>query len=242
MLQRPQFWVLPPPDPAAAARLPEKSATLAARLRAIAGQYPQAVFASSLAAEDMIITAHIATARLPLRIITLDTGKLHDETVALIQEAEDRYGIRIERFYPDPDAAAAMVAEHGEGLMYKSVALRKFCCHIRKIEPLNRALAHAPAWLTGQRRSQSVTRHDLPCEEFDSARHIAKFNPLYDWEDDDVWTYVQTHDIPLNPLYNKGYPSIGCEPCTVPVKAGDDIRSGRWAWESRDSKECGLHK
>ena len=242
MLQRPTFWTLPPPDPAAAARLPEKSATLAARLRDIAANYPQAVLASSLAAEDMIITAHIAVARLPLRIITLDTGKLHAETVALIQEAEDRYGLRIERFYPDPDAAAAMVAEHGEGLMYKSVALRKFCCHVRKIEPLNRALADAPAWLTGQRRSQSVTRHELPYEEHDNARNIAKFNPICDWEDDDVWTYVQTHDIPLNPLYHKGYPSIGCEPCTVPVKAGDDIRSGRWAWESRDSKECGLHK
>ena len=126
--------------------------------------------------------------------------------------------------------------------MYESIELRKQCCYIRKVEPLNRALAAAPAWLTGQRRSQSVTRGDLPFEETDHARGIAKFNPIFDWQDDDVWAYAQTADLPLNALYNQGYPSIGCEPCTRPVKWDEDIRAGRWWWESKDSKECGLHK
>ena len=240
---KPKFWQMPPPDQTTLARLPEKIRLLDQRLEQIAQRFPQAVFASSLAAEDMIVTHRIAAADLPIAVITLDTGCLNAETRALIAQVRRRYPhICFTVFHPQPEEAARFVAEYGAGAMYESIELRKQCCHIRKVEPLNRALAAAPAWLTGQRRSQSVTRGDLPFEETDHARGIAKFNPIFDWQDDDVWAYAQTADLPLNALYNQGYPSIGCEPCTRPVKWDEDIRAGRWWWESKDSKECGLHK
>ncbi|MDO4877861.1 MAG: phosphoadenylyl-sulfate reductase [Neisseria sp.] len=234
---------MPPPNPENQAALALKVETLAARLQDVAARFPHAVLASSLAAEDMIITDQIAKLRLPLSVITLDTGCLNPETVALIDRVRQVYpDVSFTVFYPKAEDADAFVAQFGAGAMYESVELRKRCCFIRKIEPLNRALQNAPAWLTGQRRSQSVTRSGLAFEEEDAARHIAKFNPIFDWEDDDVWTYAQTRDIPLNALYGQGYPSIGCEPCTRPVKFDEDIRAGRWWWENKDSKECGLHK
>lgn len=240
---KPEFWRMPAPNPATLATLPQKTAALAERLQAVAERFPNAVFASSLAAEDAIITDQIAALKLPLRVITLNTGKLNAETEALIAETRSRYPeLAFSVFEPQVEAAAEFEQAHGSAAMYESVELRKRCCHIRKIEPLNRALEGAAAWLTGQRRSQSVTRSDLHLEEADSARGIAKFNPIFDWEDDDVWAYVQTHQVPMNALYQQGYPSIGCEPCTRPVKVDEDIRAGRWWWEQKDSKECGLHK
>ena len=190
----------------------------------------------------MIITDAICRLKLPLRIITLDTGKLNPETAALITAVNVRYQTELEVFHPDPESARQFEQEFGATAMYDSVELRRRCCHIRKIEPLNRALKNAPAWLTGQRRSQSATRSELDFEEIDHSRNIAKFNPIFDWEENDVWAYAQAYDVPLNALYFQGYPSIGCEPCTRPVKADEDIRAGRWWWESKDSKECGLHK
>ena len=161
---------------------------------------------------------------------------------------------------PSETAAADYHAQHGQaqsrnrsldcrhrGALSNAVGRvyarqRSRCCHIRKIEPLNRALKNAPAWLTGQRRSQSDTRSELNFEELDHSRNIAKFNPIFDWEENDVWAYAEAYGVPLNELYHQGYPSIGCEPCTRPVKEGENIRAGRWWWESKDSKECGLHK
>lgn len=241
-MNAPLLWQMPAPETAAVERLSEKVVVLEQRLAEIATRFPQAVFASSLAAEDMIITDVLAGLALPLRVVTLNTGKLNPETVALIDETRQRYGIAVEEFFPDAEAAAEFEAAFGAGAIYERVEWRKRCCAIRKIEPLNRALAGAPAWLTGQRRSQSVTRNELAFEEQDEARGIAKFNPIFDWEDDDVWAYVQTRQVPLNALYRQGYPSIGCEPCTRPVKLGENIRAGRWWWEQQDSKECGLHK
>lgn len=241
-LYAPKFWQIPAVSAAEATQQPVREEVLAARLQEIAERFPQAVFASSLAVEDMIITDQIARLKLPLRIITLNTGKLNSETVALIGETGGRYGIDIEVFRPDAAAAAAFEREYGSSAMYESVELRRFCCHIRKIEPLGRALADAPAWLTGQRQSQSATRSGLEFEEQDGARGIAKFNPIFDWDDGDVWAYAQAHRVPLNALYRQGYPSIGCEPCTRPVKEGENIRAGRWWWENQDTKECGLHK
>ena len=201
------------------------------------------VFASSLAAEDMIITDQIARLKLPIQIITLNTGLLNPKTVALIDETCQQYPtIQLQVFQPQADESAKFIKQNGSAAMYESIELRKRCCYIRKIEPLNRALAHASAWLTGQRRSQSVTRQELLLEEHDDTRGIAKFNPIFDWNDEDVWAYVQYHQVPMNALYQQGYPSIGCEPCTRPVKIDEDIRAGRWWWESKDSKECGLHK
>ena len=177
-----------------------------------------------------------------IRIITLNTGKLNPETAALIAETNARYQTELEVFYPNQQTTDEFEAEFGTTAMYDSVELRRRCCHIRKIEPLNRALHNAPAWLTGQRRSQSETRSELNFEELDTGRNIAKFNPIFDWEEQDVWAYAHEHQVPLNALYHQGYPSIGCEPCTRPVKLGENIRAGRWWWESKDSKECGLHK
>ncbi|MDO5640217.1 MAG: phosphoadenylyl-sulfate reductase [Neisseria sp.] len=241
-MAKPEFWRIPTPDAAALAREGGLANTLAERLQHIAAHYPQAVFASSLAVEDMVITDQICRLALPIRIITLNTGKLNPETEALIAAANAHYQTEIEVYQPLPAAAAAFERDFGMASIYESIARRKQCCHIRKIEPLNRALAAAPAWLTGQRRSQSATRSELAFEEHDGARNIAKFNPIFDWEEADVWAYAQQHDVPLNDLYRQGYPSIGCEPCTRPVKLGEDIRAGRWWWESQNSKECGLHK
>ncbi|KLT72787.1 phosphoadenosine phosphosulfate reductase [Neisseria arctica] len=241
-MSKPQLWQVPTSHTADENRLTALEASLATRLQEIAERYPQAVFASSLAVEDMVITDQIARLSLPLRIITLNTGKLNPETEALIDITNTRYSIPIEVYHPQAKAAASFDHDYGISAIYESIEKRKQCCHIRKIEPLNRALSNAPAWLTGQRRSQSSTRTDLNFEEHDQIRKIAKFNPIYDWEEADVWAYAHKYQIPLNDLYNQGYPSIGCEPCTRPVKQGEDIRAGRWWWESRDSKECGLHK
>ncbi|UOO83225.1 phosphoadenylyl-sulfate reductase [Uruburuella testudinis] len=242
IMAKPALWQLPAATTAQTARLPELETTLSERLHNIAARYPQAVFASSLAVEDMVITDQICRQRLPIRIITLNTGKLNPETEALIAQTHAHYGIEIEIFQPQPEAAAAFEHDYGMGSIYESIERRKQCCHIRKIEPLNRALADAPAWLTGQRRSQSSTRSSLMLEEHDHARNIAKFNPIFDWEEADVWAYALARHVPLNDLYRQGYPSIGCEPCTRPVKLGEDIRAGRWWWENQNSKECGLHK
>ena len=241
-MPKPEFWRIPAADVAALDRADNLAAALAARLQDIAARFPNAVFASSLAAEDMVITDQICRLGLPIRIITLNTGKLNPETEALIAATNAHYQTEIEVYGPQPEAAAAFERDFGMTSIYESIKRRKQCCHIRKIEPLNRALADAPAWLTGQRRSQSATRSELAFEEQDSARNIAKFNPIFDWEEADVWAYAQQHQIPLNDLYRQGYPSIGCEPCTRPVKLGEDIRAGRWWWESQNSKECVLHK
>ena len=241
-LFKPTFWQIPLVSLDVQESLAEKTATLKQRLHQIADNHHDARFASGLAVEDMVITDAACRLKLPIRIITLNTGKLNPETAALIAETNARYQTELEVFYPNRQTAAEFEAEFGTTAMYDSVELRRRCCHIRKIEPLNRALHNAPAWLTGQRRSQSETRSELNFEELDTGRNIAKFNPIFDWEEQDVWAYAHEHQVPLNVLYHQGYPSIGCEPCTRPVKLGENIRAGRWWWESKDSKECGLHK
>jgi len=144
-------------------------------------------------------------------------------------------------FHPDPGSVSEYVASFGRDAFYESQELRKRCCHIRKVEPLNRALQGKEAWVTGQRREQAVTRHDLKLQEHDAARGIVKFNPLADWSEDDVWAYIRAFDVPYNALHDQGYRSIGCAPCTRPTVAGEDVRAGRWWWEIRDARECGLH-
>ncbi len=203
--------------------------------------HPDAAFATSLSAEDMVLTDIIARNKLPIHIFTLDTLRLHDETLGMIGATKARYGIDIEVMRPVASAVEKHVAAHGAHAFYESLELRKECCAIRKVEPLNRALAGRSAWLTGQRRDQAVTRAELPEEERDAERGMAKFNPLADWTWDDVLAYAAANDVPLNPLHAKGYPSIGCEPCTRPIRPGEDPRAGRWWWEQADKKECGLH-
>lgn len=216
-------------------------ASTQATLQRIAADFSPAVFASSLAAEDMVLTDLILRAKLPIAIFTLETGRLHKDTLAMLDRVREQYGYEIAQYKPEAAAVDAYVAAHGLNAFYDSVELRKECCRIRKVEPLNRALAGKQAWITGQRRAQSTTRADLAIQEDDPAHGMQKFNPLADWSEDDVWHYIRSNGVPYNPLHDKGYPSIGCEPCTRAIQPGEDIRAGRWWWESPQSKECGLH-
>lgn len=214
---------------------------LVQQLRAIAHSHPDAVLASSLAAEDMLITHALFSLDIGLSVFTLDTDRLHRETLALIDRIQARYGKPLAVFRPAPLALSQHVKQHGEFAFYDSVDLRKACCGVRKVEPLRRALAGHSAWVTGQRREQSVTRAALPAQEYDAVFGLQKFNPLADWSQADVWQAIRLFDIPYNPLHDQGYPSIGCEPCTRAVRPGEDERAGRWWWESSNAKECGLH-
>jgi phosphoadenosine phosphosulfate reductase len=223
------------------AELQAKIERLDALLDSIAARHADVKLASSLAAEDMLLTHAILSRGVKIGIFSLNTGRLHAETLGMIDRVRERYGYEIEQFHPQQDAVDEYVAQHGLNAFYESIDLRKRCCEIRKVEPLNRALASVSAWVTGQRREQSVTRAELHEEEQDNARGIAKFNPLADWTEADVWAYLSAFDVPVNPLHGRGYPSIGCEPCTRAVRPGEDSRAGRWWWESRDTKECGLH-
>ncbi|CAK7039423.1 phosphoadenylyl-sulfate reductase [Kerstersia gyiorum] len=210
-------------------------------LAAIARHFPDAALASSLAAEDMVLAHAIYEGGLPLGVFTLDTGRLHAETLGMLDVMQARYGRSPDVYRPDEAAVVAHVAEHGAYAFYESVELRKACCQIRKVEPLRRALAGRSAWITGQRREQSTTRGELHEQEQDPVFGLVKFNPLAAWTLDDVWESIRERRIPYNPLHDQGYPSIGCEPCTRAVRPGEDVRAGRWWWESSDSKECGLH-
>lgn len=210
-------------------------------LARIARDFTPAVFASSLAAEDMVLTDLILKAKLPIGIFSLDTGRLHAETLAVLDKVKEVYGYDIAVYRPRPEAVDAYVANQGLNAFYNSVELRRACCGIRKVEPLGRALAGNQAWVTGQRRAQSATRAELPIEEDDAAHGMTKFNPLADWSEEDVWDYIRANNVPYNALHDQGYPSIGCQPCTRAIEPGEDIRAGRWWWENPDSKECGLH-
>lgn len=210
-------------------------------LTRIAADFSPAVFASSLAAEDMVLTDMILKAKLPIGIFSLETGRLHQETLAVLDKVKARYDHDITLYRPQPEAVAAYVEQNGLNAFYNSVEMRRECCRIRKVEPLGRALAGNKAWITGQRRAQSSTRAELHVQEDDAAHAMTKFNPLADWSEQDVWDYIRANDVPYNALHDQGYPSIGCEPCTRAVQPGEDVRAGRWWWENPDSKECGLH-
>ena len=215
--------------------------TTQATLACIAAEFSPAVFASSLAAEDMVLTDLILRAKLAIGIFSLETGRLHAETLGMVDRIKETYGYDIALFRPLPEAVENYVKTNGLNAFYDSVEMRKACCGIRKVEPLGRALAGKKAWVTGQRRSQSSTRSDLHVQEDDAAHGMVKFNPLADWSEDDIWHYIRSNNVPYNPLHDKGFPSIGCEPCTRAIEPGEDVRAGRWWWENPDSKECGLH-
>jgi phosphoadenosine phosphosulfate reductase len=216
------------------------AATLGRLADAAAAHPGRIVQATSLGAEDMVITDLIARHRLPIALATLDTGRLHPETLALADATERHYGITIDRFAPTAEAALQFVREHGELAMRQSVALRKACCALRKLEPLGRLLAGRTAWVTGLRREQSDARAEVSFADTDDAGR-AKLNPLADWSLADVWHYIAQHGVPYNALHDRFFPSIGCEPCTRAVAVGEDFRAGRWWWESESAKECGLH-
>jgi phosphoadenosine phosphosulfate reductase len=212
-----------------------------ATLERVAREFSPAVFASSLAAEDMVLTDLILRAKLPIRIFTLETGRLHQETLSVLNRIKETYGYEVALYKPEQAAVDGYVQQNGLNAFYDSIEMRKECCRIRKIEPLNRALAGNKAWVTGQRRAQSTTRSALEVQEHDEAHGMTKINPLADWSEQDVWNYIRAHNVPYNPLHDKGYPSIGCEPCTRAIQPGEDVRAGRWWWENPETKECGLH-
>ena len=198
------------------------------------------VQSTSLGAEDMVVTDLIARHRLGITVATLETGALHAETLALIARIEQHYGLAVQVFKPQAEAVLHFVKTQGEDAMYRSLALRKACCGLRKMEPLGRMLAGQSAWVTGLRREQSNARGEVPFLEPDGQGRI-KLNPLADWAWADVWHYIQLHSVPYNPLHDQFMPSIGCAPCTRAIAVGEDFRAGRWWWESNDIKECGLH-
>ena len=198
-------------------------------------------FASSLGAEDQIITFLLSGIDKSASIFTLDTGRVFPETYDLLHRTTNRYGIAIKSFYPDTEQVEGMVNSKGINLFYESVENRKLCCHVRKIVPLRRALTGMDAWMTGLRREQSVTRTDLKIVEWDAANELIKINPLLEWSELQVWEFIKKNDIPYNKLHDQGFPSIGCQPCTRAIQKGEDLRAGRWWWEMPDSKECGLH-
>jgi phosphoadenosine phosphosulfate reductase len=210
-------------------------------LEKIASDFSPAVFASSLAAEDMVITDLIFKRKLNIAIFSLETGRLHAQTLDMLGKVKTVYGIDIALFTPEPAAVENYVNNNGLNAFYDSVEMRKECCRIRKVEPLKRALQGKKAWITGQRKEQSATRTELAEQETDTANGLEKFNPLTAWTQEDVWHYLHSNNVPYNALHDQGFPSIGCEPCTRAVNKGEDIRAGRWWWENPESKECGLH-
>ncbi|MFO1324233.1 MAG: phosphoadenylyl-sulfate reductase [Burkholderiales bacterium] len=220
----------------------QRAADAAAALARISRAHAPAVFASSFGAEDMVVVDLIARHAPAIRVFTLDTGRLPEATLALVDRTRERYGIEVDVWFPDAARVESFVRAEGVNPFYRSVELRQACCAIRKTEPLARALAGKSAWITGLRRGQSVTRSDLAEQEFDAAHGLPKFNPLADWSEDDVWAYLRANGVPYNALHDQGYRSIGCAPCTRAVETGEDVRAGRWWWENPDHKECGLHR
>lgn len=227
---------------------PELTLSVAIKTRAarvlladIANDWSPVTFANSLGAEDMVLTDLIVKSGLPIEIFSLDTGRLPLETYDLMAAVQQHYGLKLKVYFPQSAAVENYVRSNGINAFYQSIDLRKACCFVRKVEPLRRALSGKKAWITGMRAEQAATRVGLPTREYDEGNQLEKFNPLADWSEKEVWTYIKQNAVPYNALHDKFYPSIGCAPCTRAISLGEDVRSGRWWWESPELKECGLH-
>ncbi len=204
--------------------------------------YPgKLIMGSSLGVEDQALTDMLYKINKDVRIFTLDTGRLYPESYELIDETNKKYGIQIQVYFPDTGRVEEMVNSRGINLFYESVENRKLCCSIRKVEPLKKALQGNDVWITGLRKDQSLIRFDTKLVEWDETHRIIKVNPLLNWTEKDVWKYIKENKVPYNSLHDKGFPSIGCQPCTRAVKPGEDFRSGRWWWEDPEHNECGIH-
>jgi len=211
-------------------------------LRKLADKYPgKIVFSTSLGYEDQVISHFIFSNNLPIKVFTLDTGRLFNETYSVLNSTLERYKTPIKVMYPQTDKLEKLVTEKGPISFYESLENRKECCFIRKVEPLKRALAGNEIWITGIRADQSDNRQSMVNVEWDEANKITKYHPILDWTLNDVKKYIFDHNIPYNALHDKGFESIGCAPCTRAIKEGEDFRAGRWWWEQNDKKECGLH-
>ncbi len=198
--------------------------------------------ASSFGAEDQVITDMLHKERLQVSVFTLDTGRLPEESYALLDATRKHYGMQVEVLFPERGAVEPMLALHGPNLFYESVELRRLCCDVRKVQPLSRKLSTLKGWICGLRREQSVTRTAVAPVEWDAAFGLYKINPLAEVTERWLWEYIRANHVPFNALHEQGYPSIGCAPCTRAVKPGEDIRAGRWWWEIPEHKECGLHR
>lgn len=218
-----------------------KRGQVVALLQSASAELSAITFANSYGAEDMVLTDIIVKEKLAIEIFSLDTGRLPAETYTLMSEVESTYNTKPVVFFPKHEAVEHYVRTQGINAFYESIELRKACCHMRKVEPLQRALAGKQAWVTGMRAEQATTRASLPTREFDAGNKIEKFNPLSSWTEQEVWAYIRMFNVPYNQLHDQFYPSIGCAPCTRAVAMGEDIRAGRWWWEDPTSKECGLH-
>jgi len=203
----------------------------------------KAGLACSFGMEDMVLINMIAKLKGPITIFTLDTGRLHEETYEIMERVRSHYGLEIKTYFPDSGQVEKLVRGKGFFSFKESIENRKECCAVRKIEPLNRALAELDAWVTGLRRDQAVTRTETP-KVIEDTDHppLIKINPLADWTQEQVESYIEKHKVPVNALHKKNYPSIGCAPCTRSIEPGEDIRAGRWWWENPEHKECGLHR
>jgi phosphoadenosine phosphosulfate reductase len=230
------------PDRASSAAAEARIAAVVGVMSRAASEHAPVVLASSFGAEDMVLIDLLATHALSIGVLTLDTGRLPDETHALIDRVRATYRIAVDVHFPEAAAVEPFVRANGVNAFYTSPALREQCCAIRKTQPLARALAGKGAWITGLRREQSPTRRDVAIEAFDATYGLVKLNPLADWTRDDVWSYLHERRVPYNALHERGYASIGCAPCTRAIEPGEDERAGRWWWESADRKECGLHR
>lgn len=225
--------------------LQEKAAGLSIPevLELLSNQFPgQVTFSSSFSFEDQVISHDILFNKLPISIFTLDTGRLFAETYSVWSSTNSRYDTNIKAYYPDATHIEKFVVQNGPNAFYESVDNRKSCCHIRKVEPLKRALAGNAVWVTGLRAEHSAARHDLQQFEWDAANNIIKYHPILHWTTEETKAYINQHNIPYNPLHDRGFVSIGCAPCTRAIKPGEDFRAGRWWWEDADKKECGLHE
>lgn len=212
-------------------------------LALLANKFPgQIVFSSSFGWEDQVITHMIFTNDIPIKVFTLETGRLFPETYYVWNRTMEMYGKPIHAYYPNNELLEAMVNAKGPSSFYESVENRKECCHIRKVEPLKRALAGNEIWVTGIRADQSANRQHMHNLEWDEQNNLIKFHPIYDWTLDRVKEYIRVHNVPYNTLHDRGFPSIGCQPCTRAVQPGEDFRAGRWWWEDQSKKECGLHE
>jgi phosphoadenosine phosphosulfate reductase len=199
------------------------------------------VFSTSLGYEDQVITHLIFSESLTIDVFTLDTGRIFPETYSVLNSTLERYKKEIKVYYPNTEKVEDLVTKKGPFSFYESIENRKECCHIRKVEPLKRALKGYTIWITGIRAEQSGNRENMPIAEWDEANKIIKVHPLLHWTFDEVKSFISKHNIPYNPLHDKGFVSIGCQPCTRAIKEGEDFRAGRWWWEDNSKKECGLH-
>lgn len=197
---------------------------------------------TSLGAEDQVLTDMIVKVDPSTKIFTLDTGRVFSETYQTLDDTNKKYGINIEVYFPNSERVERMVNEKGINLFYDNIENRKTCCNVRKIEPLTRAMTGVDVWVTGIRREQSITRILTEVVEFDHINGKLKINPLLEWTEEDLWDYIKANNVPYNKLHDNGFPSIGCQPCTRAIESGEDVRAGRWWWETPEQKECGLHK